>query len=185
MKSERTSQACRAGFRRRGGRRSAGAAKRLRSAGLTVLAAMALAAVLEAATLTVTGSWSVSVGQANLTGSAGSDLTSTYTSTTSQATMSVSNASGHNWRIDVYRQDTTWNANLPLWLQRTNSGTSGTGSGSGGTTYMEATTTTQTWMTGTGNRSGFTLQFQLTGVSCAVPAASYSTTIVYTVVQTS
>ena len=34
------------------------------------------------------------------------------------------------------------------------------------------------------NRSGFTLQFQLTGVSTAIPAASYSTTITYTIVET-
>jgi hypothetical protein len=39
-------------------------------------------------------------------------------------------------------------------------------------------------MTGYANRDGFTLQFQLTGVSTAVPAASYSTTIRYTVTQT-
>ena len=111
-------------------------------------------------------------------------MTPTYASATNQAAMSVSGAGSHTWRIDVYRQDTTWNGGLHLWLKRTNNGTSGTGTYSGGTTFLEAMTTTQTWMTGSGNRSGFTLQFQLTGVACAVPAASYSASIVYTIVQT-
>jgi hypothetical protein len=155
---------------------------RLRTATRTLAALFALAILLEAATLTVTGSWTVSIGQANLSGAAGSDLTSTYASSTSAATMGVS-AFLQNWRIDVYRQDTTWNAALHIWVKRTNNGTSGTGTYSGGTTFLDLTTTSQTWMTGSGSRSGFTLQFQLTGVSCAVPAASNSTTIVYTIVQ--
>jgi hypothetical protein len=154
----------------------------IRAAGTIMLAGIALAAFLGAATLSVTGSWTVSIGQANLSGAAGSDLTSTYASSTSAATMGVS-AFLQNWRIDVYRQSTTWNAALHIWVKRTNSGTSGTGTYSGGTTFLDLTTTSQTWMTGSGSRSGFTLQFQLTGVSCAVPAASYSTTIVYTIVQ--
>ena len=152
---------------------------------LTLLAILVVTLILEAATsITVTGSWSLSIGQANLSGGAGSDLTSTYASATNQATLNVSGTVGHTWRIDVLRVDTTWYAGLHLWLQRTNNGTSGGGTYSGGLTYLEATTTTQTFMTGAGDRSGFTLQFQLTGVSTAVPATSYSTTIRYTITQT-
>jgi hypothetical protein len=152
---------------------------------LALLATLALWTYLPAPTgITVTGSWTLSIGQANLTGAAGSDLTSTYASATNQATMGTSGTGGHTWRIDVLRVDTTWHANLHLWVQRTNNGTSGGGSASGGTTFLEVTTTTQTFCTGVGDRLGFTLQFQLTGVSCAVPAASYSTSIKYTIVQT-
>ena len=162
------------------------AVKKMSKGGILLpLATLVLWTIVEAATsITVTGSWSLSIGQANLAGAAGSDLTSTYASATNQATMTVGGTGGHTWRIDVLRVDTTWHANLHLWLQRTNNGTSGGGSGTGGTTYLEVTTTTQTWMTGVGDRSGFTIQFQLTGVSCAVPAASYSTSIRYTIVQT-
>jgi hypothetical protein len=185
MRNERLFQSFRDGSRgpvvRPRGPRLAGIRKSALGAAVLLIAVI----VLEAASLSVSGSWSVSIGQSNLAGSAGSDLTPTYTSATNQATMSVSGAAGHNWRIDVYRQDTTWNAGLHLRLMRTNNGTSGTGTYSGGTTFLEVMTTTQTWMTGSGNRSGFTLQFQLTGVSCAVPAASYSASIVYTIVQTS
>jgi hypothetical protein len=157
-----------------------------RKALFMLLAALALIAVADAAiNITVTGSWSFSVGQANLTGGAGSDLTSTFTSATNQATLGVSNTLGASWRIDVRRIDTLWHANLHLWLKRTNNGTFGSGTYSGGTIFLDLTTSDQMFMTGRGNRTGFTLQFQLTGVSTAVPAASYSTTIRYTVVQTS
>jgi len=45
---------------------------------LTLLAILVVTLILEAATsITVTGSWSLSIGQANLSGGAGSDLTST------------------------------------------------------------------------------------------------------------
>ena len=162
------------------------AKKRTGKAGILILPAMlALLMIAEAATsITVSGSWSLAIGQANLTGGAGSDLATTYASSTNQATLSVSGTNGHTWRIDVLRVDTTWNANLHLWVHRTNNGTSGTGTYAGGTTYLEVTTTTQTFMTGTGDRSGFTLQFQLTGVSTAIPAASNTTAIRYTITQT-
>jgi hypothetical protein len=154
-------------------------------AGLILLATLVFITVLEAVTaITVTGSWSLSIGQANLTGGAGTDLTSTYTSATNQATLGVSGTYSHTWRIDVMRIDTTWHTNLHLWVKRTNNGTSGSGSYSGGTTFLDLTTTNQTFMTGAGDRTGFTLQFQLTGVSTAIPAASYSTTIRYTITQT-
>jgi len=160
--------------------------KKAGKAGILILfAAFVLAGIVEAVTsITVSGSWSLTIGQSNLQGGAGSDLTSTYTSATNQATLSVSGTYSHTWRIDVTRVDTTWHANFHLWVKRTGNGTSGTGTYSGGTTYLEATTTAQTFMTGAGDRSGFTLQYQLTGVSTAIPAASYATAIRYTIVQT-
>jgi hypothetical protein len=162
------------------------AAKRKRRVAILVLfTTLALIQLVLATSITVTGSWSLSIGQANLTGGAGTDLTTTYTSATNQATMNAAGTySWTNWRISVRRIDTTWHANFHLWVKRTNNGTSGTGSYSGGTTFIDLTTTDQTFMTGTGSRSGFTLQFQLTGVSTAIPAASYSTTIRYTIVDT-
>jgi hypothetical protein len=143
--------------------------------------------ILEAAiTITVTGSWSLSIGQANLQGSAGSDLTSYYESTTNQLSMAVDEGRGeHTWRVDVKRIDSSWHASLGLYIKRTNAGTSGKGSvNSGGTEYGLITTSDQTFWTGIGDRAGIYLQEKLDGVSCAIPAASYSTTLCFTVVQT-
>jgi hypothetical protein len=151
-----------------------------------LLATLILITIVEAVTsITMTGSWSLSIGQADLTGGAGSELTSPYTSATDEATLGVSGTLGNSWIISVMRIDTTWYEDFRLRVKRTNNGTSGSGSYSGGTTFLTLTTTDQTFMTGAGNRTGFTLQFRLAGVSTAIPAESYSTTIRYTIVQTS
>ena len=162
------------------------AARKRRRTGIPVLlTTLTLINLVLASNITVTGSWSLSIGQANLSGAAGSELTSTYTSATNQATLGAdATYRWTNWRISVRRIDTTWHANLHLWVKRTNNGTYGSGTYSGGTTFLDLTTVNQTFMTGRGDRYGFTLQFQLTGVSTAVPAASYSTTIRYTIVDT-
>jgi hypothetical protein len=153
-----------------------------------VPALLVLAALLEAAiAITVSGSWTLSIGQSNLTGSAGSNLASAYESATNQLIMNISGLfySTTTWRVDVRRVDTNWNANFILSIKRTNSGTSGTGAlYSGGTTYAAVTTTAQTFWTGRGNRSGIYLQEKLEGVSCSIPAATYTTTLSFTVVQT-
>lgn len=153
---------------------------------LVLVATLVLFSVLEAViAITVIGSWSLSIGQANLQGAAGSDLTSSYESATNQLTMGVSGTGGHTWRVDVKRVDSTWHANFGLYIKRTNAGTSGKGSlYAGGTVYGLITTSNQTFWTGINDRGGIYLQEKLDGVSCAIPATSYSTTIYFTVVQT-
>ena len=153
---------------------------------LILLATLAFYTIVEAAiVITVTGSWSLSIGQANLQGAAGSDLTSFYESATSLLTMAVTGTGGHTWRVDVHRVDSTWHANFGLYIKRTNGGTSGKGSlNAGGTEYGLITASDQTFWTGTNDRSGIYLQEKLDGVSCVIPATSYSTTIYFTVVQT-
>ena len=135
--------------------------------------------------ITVTGSWSLSIGQANLQGAAGSDLSTYYESATTQLTMAISGSNGHTWRVDVKRVNVTWHSDFRLYIKRTNGGTSGSGSlYAGGTEYVLITQNNQTFWTGIGDRAGIYLQYQLTGVSCAIPAASYSNTIYFTIVQT-
>jgi len=153
---------------------------------LILLATLAFYTFVEAViSITVTGSWSLSIGQANLQGAAGSDLTTYYESATTQLIMAVAGTGGHTWRVDVHRVDSTWHANFGLYIKRTNAGTSGKGSlYAGGTEYGLITTSAQTFWTGINDRSGIYLQEKLDGVSCAIPSASYSTTITFTVVQT-
>ena len=160
--------------------------KRGKTGILILLATLAFYTIVGAAiVITVTGSWSLSIGQANLQGAAGSDLTTYYESSTNQLTMAVSGTGGHTWRVDVRRVDSTWHANFDLYIKRTNGGTAGKGSlYAGGTEYGLITTSAQTFWTGINDRSGIYLQEKLDGVSCAVPAASYSTTVYFTLVQT-
>jgi len=136
----------------------------------------------QAATITISGSWSRVIGAGDLTGGPGSDLTATYESATNQITMAVRDDA--NWRVDVRRIDTIWHANFVLSIRRTNNGTAGNGWVAGGTTYLQITTTSQTFVTGNRNRRGITLQERLDGVSVSIPVRTYTTTIQYTVVDT-
>jgi len=157
-------------------RRVAGSAVRL------LLAAFVAWNIAQAATITITGSWTRVIGAGDLTGGPGTNLTATYTSATNQALMAVT-TTGVNWRVDVLRIDSIWHANFVLSIRRTGTG-SGTGSVTGGGGFQAITTTSQTFVTGSGNRTGIQLQERIGGVSVSIPAATYTTTIQYTVVDT-
>jgi hypothetical protein len=147
-----------------------------------LLAAFVAWHLAQAATITISGSWSRVIGAGDLTGGPGSDLTATYESATNQITMVVRDNA--NWRVDVRRIDTIWHANFVLSIRRTNNGTAGNGWVAGGTTYLQITTMSQTFVTGRRNRRGITLQERLDGVSVSIPVATYTTTIQFTVVDT-
>ena len=149
---------------------------------LQLIGVLTLWAVVEAAvSITVTGSWSLVLGSGNLQGGAGSNLVSTYTSNANQALLTVSGATtGQAWTVSVLRIDSTWDGSLVLSLRRTGGG-SGTGTVSGGTTYLTVLTTSQTFITGTGNLSNIPLQERLAGVSVSLGAGTFTTTIRYTI----
>jgi len=151
----------------------------IKTTALLLLAVFSLLKIVEAAAVNINGIWSLTIGVGNLQGGAGSDLTSTYQSPSGQITMDVVPGGKKAWGISVARVDSSWNANFVLSVMRTGSG-SGTGTVSGGTTYLTITTTTQTFVTGTGSLTGIPLQEQLGGVSVSIPPATYSTTIQFT-----
>ena len=148
-----------------------------------LLAAFVAWNLAQAATITITGSWSRVIGAGDLTGGPGSNLTATYTSATNQVLMGVTGAGNRNWRVDVRRIDTIWHADFVLSIRRTNNGTAGPGTVTGGTNYLQITATSQTFVTGRRNRTGITLQERLNGVSVSIPATAYTTTILFTVVE--
>jgi len=135
-----------------------------------------------AANITITGSWVLTIGVADLTGRPGTNLTANYNSATNQVLMDVTTTLT-NWRVDVLRIDTNWTALVTLSIRRTGTG-SGTGTVTGGGAFMAITTTSQTFVTGTGNRAGIQLQERISGVSVSIPADIYTTTVQYTVVDT-
>jgi hypothetical protein len=148
---------------------------------LFLVGAFLLLNLAEAANITITGTWSRVIGAGDLTGGPGSNLTATYTSATNQILMGVTTTLT-NWRVDILRIDTHWHANFALSIRRTGTG-SGTGTVTGGGAYLAITTTSQTFVTGSGNRAGIQLQERLGGVSVSIPVATYTTTIQYTVVD--
>jgi hypothetical protein len=138
-----------------------------------------------AISISALGSWSETVDQADLTGAPGSNLTTTYESAADQVSVDVTGTTGDadTWRVDVKKSDTAWHGDLHLHLKRTSDGT-GTGSISGGESYLEVPDTNTEFLSGGGDRAGIHVQLKLTGVSVSVPADAYSTTIYYTVVDT-
>jgi hypothetical protein len=146
-----------------------------------LIAALSLLVVARAANITISGSWSRTIGSGDLQGGAGSNLNPTYASSSNQVYMSVTTTLT-NWRVDILRIDSSWNSNFVLSIRRTGNGM-GSGTVSGGTNYQTILTTSQTLVTGSGNLYLIALQEQLGGVSVSIPVATYSTTIQYTAVD--
>jgi len=139
----------------------------------------------EAIDISAVGSWSDTIDASDLQAGAGSNLIDTYESVAGATVLTISNTTGNtdNWRVDVRRTDTAWHSNLHLYVKRTSDG-SGSGSISGGLSYIEITTIDSQFFLGAGDRSGINLKYKLTGMSVSVPPNAYSTTVTYTVVDT-
>lgn len=142
-------------------------------------------------TITVTGSWSLTIGSSDLQGGAGSDLNSTYQSATNQVSINIDKVVNgnfwdwfvnYNWRVDVEKQDTNWDSRLQLWVHRSGNGF-GFGSISGGTNYQQVTNSTTSFFSGSRRRFWITIQYELRNVSVQVPVDTYSTLVIYTVTE--
>ena len=145
-----------------------------------------LSCPLGSQTVSVSGSWNLTIGPADLeTGTPGDNLNSTYENTAGDVTLSFGTGGSlfnqRNYRIDIQRSDSNWWPAFTLSVHRTGSGFVW-GSISGGTSYQAITTTAQPFVSG---RAWFginiPLQYQLTGVSAAIPADTYVTTVIYTI----
>lgn len=137
-----------------------------------------------AISITAAGFWADIIDETDLVGGPGSNLIDTHESAADQVSIDITGTTGDSdaWRVDVKRLDTAWHADLHLHVQRT-SGGSGSGSISGGASYQEIGDTYQSFFSGNGDRTGIDLQLKMTGVSVAVPAATYSSTVYYTIVD--
>ena len=137
----------------------------------------------EAIDLSATGGWSETINESDLVSGAGSDLFDTYESATDATTMTIYNCTGDtdNWQIKVRRIDEGgWHGDFTLFVKRTSDG-EGTGSVSGGLSYIEITTTDTQLFSGSGDRSNILIQYKLTGMSINVLPDTYSKTITFTV----
>ena len=155
------------------------------SALIMLMAFFLLAPGARAIDILEVGVWSRTVDANDLILGAGSNLKSTYESNSDQGLIAISNTSGDsdNWRVDVRRSDVSWNENLVLSVKRTGNGT-GAGSISGGSDYQAVSAGDSEFFSGSGNRSDIPVQLQVSGMSVTIAPATYSTSIVYTVVDT-
>jgi hypothetical protein len=141
---------------------------------------MMLASAVNAATLTSSGGYTDTIDASDLVAGAGSALNSTYSSASNATRLDVTGTGGGAYTVTVRMAPGTWDGSFSLSVRRTTNGT-GTGTITGGTTYIQLTTVDQVLFTGTGNRSNVRVQYQLTGMSVAVPPATYSSSVIFTI----
>jgi hypothetical protein len=129
--------------------------------------------------ITASGGWNFTIGPADLSAGPGSDIADKDSAPS--ATLLTVSATGFNWRVDVNRSDTTWNGNLTLNVRRTSDGT-GSGIVSGGGSFIPVGLINSLFFSGSGSRSNMGVQYRQKS-SVKVPPGSYSTTVIYTIVQ--
>lgn len=138
---------------------------------------------VKAAILSSSGSWVENIGSSDLIFGAGSDLTDTYTSPIAATTLEVSGCAEQTeeWQILIKRVDQIWDSGrFVLWVKRTSMGT-GVGTVTGGDSFLEVKTSDAIFLTGQGDRSGITIQYQLSGVSVQTLPDNYNTVVEFTI----
>lgn len=157
--------------------------------GIVVCMAVAAMPVSAQAALSLTpagaGGWQVSVDQTDLDGGPGSDFAASYVSGEAQQALEVSGTTGPSdaWCVEVRRSGGNWDSDVTLEARVTDDGT-GNGQISVPDAYQAVSATYGAFFCGTGDRSGITVQLRLTGISVSsVPAQTYSTYIVYSLVE--
>lgn len=145
---------------------------------------LSLFAGAEAIDISAVGSWNETIDDLDLVSGAGSDLKPVYESATDATTLSISGCADNNdtWRVDVKRFDSVWHSDFTLYVKRTSDG-AGEGSILGGGSYVEVKAVDGEFFSGAGDRSGISVQYKLSGMSVRVPPGTYSSTIIYTVVD--
>ena len=138
-----------------------------------------LAGTSRSADLSSSGDWVTGATASNLISGAGSDFQGQFESLAGVTTLTIFNAPGA-WSLRARRGGSQWSGDVKVLVRRA-SGGSGIGSVSGGTGYVELTTTDAEIFSGSGARSGISLQFKLAGVSKRVSPATYLSTILFTV----
>ena len=122
---------------------------------------------------------------------AGNNYSSAITSVANQTTLTISVGLAllTSWKVFVRKQDATWNASLSVWVRKTGDGTGilvpvlGTISPNGATSYVQLTATNQEIFSGFSNRFNVPMQYELRGLSVLIPTGSYSTSVIFTVID--
>lgn len=137
--------------------------------------------------IVVSGGWSKTVS--TLT-EAGSDYTQSTASPQNQTLISIRDRQvlpvlNLGWEIRINRVDVDWDSRLSLKAVRTGNGTPTNvlSSISAGNQLVEVNVNSQVFFTGNSTYDNIPIQYQISGLSVTIPAKTYSTTIVYTLMD--
>lgn len=138
-----------------------------------------------AADLTVSNGWLRTIDANDLSGPAGSDLVSPIESSPSVATLDIVNTRGQGgakWTVTVAKDEVDWPPGVSIAVRRNSDGT-GSGTISGGETYLTLSGAAQTFFSGKHDRTGVEIQLRVDGVSVTnlTGPHTYALNIIYTV----
>ena len=131
--------------------------------------------------VTVTGNWTLVIDETDLQAGPGSDLNPQYSSASDQITVNITNT-GKNWTVYIQGSFSNWHSDLSLDIMRTSNGT-GPGTISGGTSWLQVTSSSQQFFIGSKRRDNVYVQCRLNGMSVQIPPDTYTATVIYTIVE--
>lgn len=107
----------------------------------------------------------------------------------SNINISIANSDGcSSWQLSVNRNFIVWDANLRLWINKINDGSSfATGASiypNGTSAYQEITSFSQSFFSGVKDRLSVQISYKITGMSVLIPVRTYSATVYYTISAT-
>lgn len=134
--------------------------------------------------ITLTGGWNLTLDGTQLSGGAGSDFPSSFTSASNAIVADITGTVDQfdDWAVDIHYTDVSWDSSLSLSVVRTTDGT-GLGTISGGAPVMEITDTSARFFQGTGDRSSIHIQLILEGASVTLGENTFSVQLTFTLLD--
>lgn len=130
------------------------------------------------------GSCNFIIDSSCLVGGAGSDLIDSFESKLNATVINITGTggSGDAWRVQLRKSSVSQLRGVAFYVKRTGDG-SGSGTVSGGSSYVAVETSDTDFFEGSGDRTDITVQYKVSGISISVPPGNYSATIIFTVVD--
>lgn len=144
-----------------------------------------------AQSITVSGSWNPTISS-NVITEAGNDYASGYAieSAANQSSINLTLGGGffnilfNSWRVDVQRSDILWHSSLILETRRTSNGAGSLFSSiAGGTAYQRVNNNSPSFFEGTGSFNNINIQYRISGMSILTPVNTYSTSVIFTLID--
>ena len=152
---------------------------------ILILFALTFSFSLYAQKISVRGNWNMTLNAANI-GKAGLDYKSSYVSKKQQATISISPIP-NSWynkqfmplKVYVEKEDYNWHPNIVLEIKVV----SRKHGNSSGTRFQEITNHPNFFFQTVGEKKNIPIQYRVSGLSVTLPVDSYTTEIIYTVLN--
>lgn len=145
---------------------------------IIAISGLQLIAGIAFADLSASGNWMENVTAAHLVSGAGSDLTHEFESASGSTTLAIFNLpAGGAWRLFARKADSSWSDDLLIYVRRASGGS---GTISGGESYIQITNADTEIFSGTGDQSSIAIQTKLSGMSKTISPNTYNTAVIFT-----